>query len=251
MATETATAGRSESFLHLFKERLADALGGPARFQVILVMAAVLGLDAADKGALSAVSDQLKKAFHIGNIEIGLLLAVVSFVGAVATLPMGVLADRVQRRVVLMIAVATWAAAMAACGIATSYIFLLVSRLALGAVTAAAWPCIASMTGDFFPARERASNFGLILSGEMIGAGFGFVVAGEVSTLLDWRWGFFAMALPSLVLVWVIWRYLPEPDRGTQHRLEVGEEEPEAASGPDRAPRRKGRGTLPVARPAN
>ncbi len=41
-------------------------------------MAAVLGLDSADKGALSAVSGQLKKAFDIGNVEIGLLLAVVA-----------------------------------------------------------------------------------------------------------------------------------------------------------------------------
>src|SRR4051794_17290702 len=118
MATDTARAGRQSShgFFNWIKECAIDALGGPARFQVILVLAAVLGLDSADKGALSAVSDQLKKAFDIGNVEIGLLLAVVSFVGAFAMLPMGVLADRVRRRVVLMIAVATWAAAMVASG---------------------------------------------------------------------------------------------------------------------------------------
>src|SRR5689334_23696632 len=131
MATETAAADASQGFFRSIKERLVDALGGPARLQVILVLAAVLGLDSADKGALSAVSDKLKKAFEIGNVEIGLLLAVVSFVGAIATLPMGVLADRARRRVVLMIAVATWAAAMVACGLATSYLFLLLLRLAL------------------------------------------------------------------------------------------------------------------------
>jgi MFS family permease len=230
MASDAATAGKPQSLFGSVKQRIVDVLGGPARFQVILVMGAVLGLDSADKGAVSAVSDQLKQVFNIGNVEIGMLLAVVSFVGAAATLPMGVLADRVRRRVVLMIAVATWAVAMIACGIATSYWFLLVCRLALGAVTAAAWPCIASMTGDFFPARGRASIFGYILSGELIGAGVGFVIAGEVSTFLNWRWGFFAMALPSFILVWVIWRYLPEPDRGSQSWLEVGEVDPEAAS---------------------
>ena len=36
------------------KTRLIDALGGPARFQVILVLGAVLGLDTADE-AVSAV----------------------------------------------------------------------------------------------------------------------------------------------------------------------------------------------------
>ncbi|MGE5270668.1 MAG: MFS transporter, partial [Thiohalocapsa sp.] len=215
------------------KTRIADALGGPARTQVILVLGGILGLDTADKATVSAVSDQLKAAFHLSNTDIGLLLAAVSFVGAVATLPMGVLADRMRRRIVLLAAVGCWAVAMLASAAATSFLFLLLTRLALGVVTAAAWPCIASLTGDFFPARERASVFGLILSGELVGAGIGFFVAGEVSTLLGWRWAFAAMALPPLVLAWTIWRYLPEPARGEQSWLRVGEEDADAASRPD------------------
>lgn len=212
------------------KARIVKALGGPARLQVILVLGAVLALDAADKGTVSAVSDQLKTAFHIGNTQIGLLLAVVSFIGMVATLPLGILADRISRRNILIVAVGTWAAAMAVSGAAASYMHLLLIRLALGAVTAAAWPCIASLSGDFFPARERASIFGLIVSGELIGAGLGFFISGEVSSLLGWHWSFFAMAVPSLALVWVIWRCLPEPARGEQSWLRPGERNPAAAS---------------------
>jgi predicted MFS family arabinose efflux permease len=214
------------------RARVVDAVGGPARLQVILVLGAILGLDTADKGTLSAVSDQLKQAFGIGNTEIGLLLAVVSFIGAIATVPIGVLADRTRRRTILMIAVATWAVAMAVSGTATSYLYLLLTRLALGAVTAAAWPCVASLTGDFFPARERAGIYGLILAGELIGAGVGFFISGEVSSFLSWRWSFYAMALLSVGLVWVIWRYLPEPERGAQSWLAAGERDPEAASHP-------------------
>lgn len=218
------------------KARAAEAAGGAARLQIILMLAAVLALDAADKGAVSAVSGQLESAFRIGNTEIGLLIAIVSLVGAAATLPIGVLADRVRRQTILIIAVLTWAAAMVLSGTATSYAYLLGTRVALGAVTAAAWPCIASLTGDFFAGRERARVYGLILAGELIGIGIGFFISGEVSSFAGWRWSFYILALPAIVLAWILWRYLPEPERGRQSWVTAKE----PASPEERGPRSDG-----------
>ena len=218
------------------KAHLLDAAGGPARLQVIAVLGAVLGLGLAELGTVAAVSDQLEAAFHIGNMQIGLLLAAAAFIRAVTTLPVGSLADRVSRRRLLMTAASVWALAMLASAAATSYGFLLATRLVLGAATAAAWPCVASLIGDFFPARERASIYGLILSGELLGVGLGFVVAGEVSSIASWRWAYVVMALPSAAMVWAISRYLPEPRRGGQSWLAADETDAAAAS---RRPRRE------------
>ena len=214
------------------KARIFALFGGPARLQVIAVLALVLALDGVDKGTLSAVSDQLKHAFHIGNTEIGLLFSAVSFIGTAATLPMGILADRLPRRIVLMVAIALWVAAMAISGTATSYTYLLVTRLFLGATTAAAWPCVASLTGDFFPARERAGIYGWILAGELIGSGIGFFIAGQVESFSTWRWSFYVMAALTLLPIWAIRRYLPEPERGSQSWLRPGERDAQAAARP-------------------
>jgi predicted MFS family arabinose efflux permease len=212
------------------RDRIVAATGGPARLQIILVLGAILGLDAADKGTISAVAGPLERGFGIGNTGFGLLLAVVSFVGAVGTLPMGILADRVARRHLLMAAVALWGVAMILSGLATSYAYMMATRVVLGLVTAAAWPCVASLSGDFFPARDRPGIFGMIVAGELAGAGIGFVISTGASALIDWHWAFFVMSVPAFVLVWVIWRYLPEPERGTQTWLAVGETDPAAAS---------------------
>lgn len=214
------------------KEKVVSVAGGPARLQIIAVLAAVLALEAADLGTTSAVSGDLKAAFHLGNTEIGLLLAVVSFVGAAATLPMGALVDRVSRRVLLMIVVSTWVIAEGLSGAATSFTFLLVMRAIVGAVTAVAWPCVASLTGDFFPARDRAAIYGLIIGGELVGMGIGFFISGEAATFLNWHWSFYVMALPAIALVWVVWRFLPEPQRGTQSWISEGEQDANAASRP-------------------
>lgn len=216
------------------RDRAAEVAGGRARLLVILMLAAVLGVEMADQGTVSAVSDELERAFHIHNTDIGLLLAVVSFIGALATVPMGVLADRFRRRVILLWSISLWAITMVLSGLATSFVFLLIARLALGVVAAAAWPCTASLTGDFFPARERAGIYGLILAGELIGVGIGYFIAGEISNWLGWRSAFFAMAAPAIVLVWVLWRFLPEPRRGGQSWLDVNEDDPAAAARPRR-----------------
>jgi predicted MFS family arabinose efflux permease len=224
--------GSGTDILESAKERVISVAGGPARLQIIAVLAAILAVESSDLGTVSAISGELKGTFHLGNTDIGLLLAVVSFVGAAATLPMGALVDRFSRRVLLMIVVATWVVAEAVSGFATTFVFLLVTRAVIGALTAVAWPCVASLTGDFFPARDRAAIYGLIIAGELVGMGIGFFISGEASTLINWHWSFFAMAVPAIALVWVIWRFLPEPERGTQSWIMEGEEDPDVASRP-------------------
>ncbi|ELS50863.1 putative hypothetical integral membrane protein [Streptomyces viridochromogenes Tue57] len=54
--------------------------------------------------------------------------------------------------------------ATALAGGATSYLWLMLSRIALGAVTATAGPGIASLIGDYFPAAERARMYGFVLA---------------------------------------------------------------------------------------
>lgn len=201
------------------KQKPTGPFGISPRTQIIIVLAATLALDSADKGTISAVADRLKDSLSLTNTEVGTLVAVVSFVGALVTLPAGILADRLRRKTILIVAVAMWAAAMFGSGLCNSYLTLLVARLFLGAVTAAAWPCIASLNGDLFPAHERAGIYSLILTGEMAGTAIGFFVSTEVSAYLNWHWSFYTMALPSLVLVWGLWKYLPEPQRGGQSWL--------------------------------
>ena len=82
----------------------------------------------------------------------------------------------------------------------------------LGAVTAAAGPMVASLVGDWFGSWERGRIYGFILAGELLGAGFGFAVTGDIAAL-SWRAAFVILALPAFVLALVVLR-LREPERG-------------------------------------
>ena len=208
--TDAAALGSAAA--SAFARRLTIALGGEERTRVIVVLAAVLGLSGADAATVGASASELRHGLHITNTDIGLLVAVSSLIGAVATLPFGVLADRVTRTRVLGATIVLWGAAMLWSATATSFGDLLLARLFLGAVTASAGPMVASLVGDWFGSWERGRIYGVILAGEYLGAGAGFAVTGNIAAL-SWRAAFVILALPAFVLAAIVWR-LHEPERG-------------------------------------
>jgi MFS family permease len=103
---------------------------------------------------------------------------------------------------------------MLSTGAAFSYPMLLVTRVFLGAVQATSGPTLASLTGDLFPAHERSRIFAFIHAGELIGAGIGFLVSGEIAAIISWRWSFWVLSVPGIALAVALRRGLDEPRRG-------------------------------------
>ena len=208
-----------------FVSRLDEALGGPARRRVVVLLALVLALDAADKATVGAVGAELQRNLGITNLQLGVLAASSLAVAGLATVPAGIVADKLRRSWLLAAAVVLWSGTLIVAGAASSFWMLLFSRLALGGLAAAAGPTIASLVGDYFPTHERGKFFAYILTGEIIGAGFGFIVSGEITAVLSWRWGFWILVLPGVALAWALLKLLPEPKRGGASRIPEGAEQ--------------------------
>jgi predicted MFS family arabinose efflux permease len=200
----------------------------PGRAWVIVLLAGVLGLQSADMATVGATGAQLESAFDISHLQLGLLASVTSLLTALGTLPFGLLADRAPRVRVLAVAIALWGVAMIGAGFAVSYGTLLVARIFLGLMTAASGPLLASLMGDLFPGAERAGVYGVVLSGELVGFGAGFLLSGNIAGVLSWRWAFWCLAPPAAALAFILPRALPEPARGGQRALDLGEIAPDA-----------------------
>jgi MFS family permease len=194
------------------RRQLNTAVGGPARVRVVLLLACVLALASADTATVGAAAGPLRRALGVSNTDIGLLVTVTALVGALFSLPFGMLADRLRRTWILGFALLTWGAAMLWSATASSFGQLLLTRACLGAVTAAAGPVAASLVGDWFPGAERGRIYGFVLTGELVGAGIGFAVTGDIAAL-SWRAAFIILALPAFLLAWLIFN-VPEPARG-------------------------------------
>lgn len=200
-------------------------VGGAARARVIVLFGMVLALNGADTATIGAVAPELERALHIGTGSIGLLSSVTLLVGAVTTIPVGLLVDRVKRIPMLSVSIVLWSVASLLSAFAGSYSTLLLTRLILGAVVATAGPAIASLTGDYFPARERGRIYAYILGGEIGGNAIGFIVSGNVAVAINWRVSFVLLAIPGFFLARELYRSVPEPLRGGQSHLEPGVED--------------------------
>lgn len=210
--------GGVESLAHRLDRGLTRRLGGPARKQIILVLAGVLAMNGANSGAIGAMAAELERSLHIDNTGLGLLVTASSIAGAVLTIPVGILADRFNRRRLLLVGLAVWSAAVAVSAFSGSFAALVIAQLAIGGAAATVGPTVASMTGDLFAADERGRIYGFILTGELIGAGFGIVVVGDIGAVVGWRAALIVLAAAGAGLAVLVFRYLPEPvRRGDPH----------------------------------
>jgi predicted MFS family arabinose efflux permease len=207
---------------------LQSALRPPPRDvaprRLIVLLAAAMALESCDQGTVGATATLLHDNLGLSSARIGLLASASALIGALATVPMGVLADRVDRVRLLMWAVITWSMAMVLVGATDTFWWMMVARVGLGVVTAVAGPVSASLIGDTVAEGQRGQVFSFLLAGELAGTGLGLVVSGEVAGLAGWRWAYWWLVLPGLGLAWAL-RQVPEPSRagsaGTVHERDA------------------------------
>jgi predicted MFS family arabinose efflux permease len=179
----------------------------------VVLLALVVGLQAADIGTVGALVVPLAESLRINHFQVGLLVTVSTGVGAIATLFAGPLADRTNRVRLLWMALLACSLAMAMSAASPNYAWLLACRVALGAGVAVSGPVVASLMGDYFRQAERGRVYGWVLAGEGACTGLGLLVSGQLAAV-NWRLGFWWLASVGLVLAIAVGSMLREPLRG-------------------------------------
>jgi len=182
---------------------------------ITFILALVFMLAATDRNIMSILLVPMQDELKVSDTAMGALTgAAFALVYATAALPLARLADRGNRRNLIAVAVGFWSAMTAVCGLATSYMTLLVARMGVAAGEAAHQPAIMSMVGDLYPRHRRGIAIGCIMIGSSIGIALGAYIAGLMSDLYGWRTAFFVMGLPGLLVAVLVVLTLPEPKRG-------------------------------------
>lgn len=168
-----------------------------------------------DRQIVAVVGPQIREAFSLGQLQIGLLYGTAfSVVYALAGIPMGWLADRVNRRNLIAAGLAIWSLMTVVSGFATSFGFLVAARLVLGVSQAMLSPAVYSLLADAAPASRRATIFSWYASAIFIGVGLSFLVGGTIAALTDWRTAMIAVGAPGIALAVLIPVLIREPERG-------------------------------------
>ncbi|MDE1147214.1 MAG: MFS transporter [Azospirillaceae bacterium] len=182
-----------------------------------------------DRVGLGLLVQPIEASLHITDAQMGLLQgAAFAVFYAVLGLPMGLVADRADRRLLIVAGLVLWSLATMACGLAASFIGLFVARIFVGIGEATLTPAGTSMIGDYFPPRIRARAFGIFALGTAVGAGTAFLLTGKILQLADyllahgpqflsgmqpWQVVFLLFGAPGLVLAPIFAATVREPAR--------------------------------------
>ncbi len=109
--------------------------------------------------------------------------------------------------------VAIWSLASGASGLATTFGMLLLTRCLVGVGEAAYGPVAPAMISDMYPERVRGRVLSWFHLAIPVGCALGFALGGLVGTSLGWRWAFYLVVPPGLLLG-LLCLFMREPQLG-------------------------------------
>lgn len=152
-----------------------------------------------DRTILSLLIEPIKADLALNDTQIALVQGLAfGLFYAIMGLPLGWLADRMSRRLLIAIGAFLWCLATAACGLATSFAWLFAARIGVGVGEAALSPAAMSMISDSFPKERRGLPIGVYAAAAAAGAGLALLVGGGVVELVTRGGGLALPFLPQL-----------------------------------------------------
>ena len=174
---------------------------------------------AGEMQSLGFAVDGIQDAFGVSNFAVALIPFAMSVIGVAGAVPFGILADRRRRTTLLALGTLIWTLAMGVTGLATSFAFLLIARMGVGALESTS-PAAVSLICDYWPVHQRGAKMGLYQLGSFCGAIMAFGLGGLAVSIGGWRWAFF-LWIPFGLAAAVLLLLAPEPERGRQDHLLV------------------------------
>ena len=183
-----------------------------------------------DRGIIALVVDPIRHDLGISDLQISLLQGLsFGLFYAVVGLPLGLSADRLSRRRLLIFGICVWSLATLAGGFAASFGQLFAARLLVGLGEATLGPCAVSMISDMFPPKERGRPIGVYLMGQAVSGGLSILLTGLIlsavpagvfahvpvlNRLAAWRVVFVVCGLLGFLAVLMLLTFREPPRRG-------------------------------------
>lgn len=190
----------------------------PGARSALLLLLAINLFNYIDRYILAAVEPEIRRTFFApddpeamaktGALATAFLLSYMFMAPA-----FGWLADRVSRWRLIGFSVALWSLASGATGLAGSFGILLVTRIFVGIGEAGYGPSAPTIISDLYPVATRGRVMAWFYMAIPVGSAIGYALGGVVAANLGWRWPFYLVTLPGLVLGALCF-FMREPRRG-------------------------------------
>lgn len=187
----------------------------------LLVLAYTLNF--VDRTIIYTIGQAIKEDLQLTDTELGLLGGLAfAVLYTLLGIPLARWADRSNRVTIIAVSIAVWSAFTAACGLAASFVQLLVLRVGVGVGEAGLSPPAHSLISDYYEPKRRASALSVYALGIPLGVMFGAVAGGWIADRFSWRAAFLLVGLPGVPVALAVKKLVREPARaGAEERGRV------------------------------
>ncbi len=198
--------------VHIARDRAPSSV---ERWYVLILMMLIYAINIADRYVVSTVLEPIRLELQLSDLGVAFLTGVpLALFYVTCGIPMSWLADRSNRRNILSLSLIVWSGFTALCGLSQSYLQFLLGRIGVGIGEAGGTPPSTAIVSDCFPPDRRPMAMTILALGAPIGAWIAAYMAGGVAGAYGWRYAFYALGLPGLVIGVVVFLTIREPIRG-------------------------------------
>lgn len=182
---------------------------------VLVAMTLIYALNIADRFVVSTLIEPIKHEFQLSDAAVGFLTGVgLAIFYTTAGIPLGMLADRTNRKRLIAASVLAWSVLTALCGLSRTFWQLLLTRIGVGVGEAGATPAQQSLLADLFPPRWRSMAMTVFALGAGLGSMAGASLGGWLNDRYGWREALMAFGAAGVPLALLVLFTVKEPMRG-------------------------------------
>jgi len=177
----------------------------PTKDQWLAFGAAWMGwtLDAFDFTMFLLIMVPISQEFHVPLTDVAFVLSVTLWLRLVGAVGSGWLADRVGRKIPLMISILWYSFANFAAGFSPSFAYLFLFRALLGIGMGAEWPAGAALAMETWPVRSRGFMGGVLQGSWGLGFMLSSALYGLFYSYIGWRGMLWVGVLPALSVFYI------------------------------------------------
>lgn len=186
------------SELDLKKERL-----------FILILATVQFVHMVDFVVMMPLGPVLMEVFSISPAQFGALVSSYNFSAGIAGFIFGTIADRFERKKLLLLSMIGFFVGTIICGLAPTYAILLFGRIIAGIFGGVLNVLVFTMVTDLVPFERRGNAMGVIMGAFSVASVLGVPLGLTIADFFGWHWTFLFIALFSLIICLLAFKVLP------------------------------------------
>ncbi|HTC10867.1 MAG TPA: MFS transporter [Acetobacteraceae bacterium] len=177
----------------------------PTKDQWLAWVAGWMGwtLDAFDFTMFLLIMVPISKEFGVPLTEVAFVLSVTLWLRLVGAITSGWLADRIGRRIPLMISILLYSLCNFAAGFSPTFMWLFLFRGLLGLGMGGEWPAGAALAMESWPARSRGFMSGILQGSWSLGFLLASLIYGLAFNVIGWRGMLMIGILPAFAVIYV------------------------------------------------